>query len=112
LFSFPTTLSVPSHPLSPLAFTCPSLHPPTCHHTLPPSYTLTTFWPIYCTNFIQPQTLQSLTQAPYTTMTEIQQNTHKGHKTQKPPHCFPYSPTPLPTSPFSATLTNFPNFYS
>jgi hypothetical protein len=38
--------------------------------------------------------------------------THKGHKTQKPPHCFPQSPTPLPTSSVSATLPNSPNFYS
>jgi hypothetical protein len=55
--------------------------------------------------------LQSLTQAPYTT-TEIHPNTHKDHKPQQPPHCFPHSPTSLPTSPFSATLTNLPNVYS
>jgi hypothetical protein len=39
-------------------------------------------------------------------------NTHKDHKTQQLPHCFRQSPTPLPTSPFSATLSNFSNFNS
>jgi hypothetical protein len=82
LFSFPTTLSAPSHPLSPPAFTSPS-HPPTnCHHTTPPSYILT-----YCTNFIQPQPLQSLTQAPYSS-----RNTPK--HTQEPQN--PAAPKSLP----------------
>jgi hypothetical protein len=58
-----------------------------------------------------PNPLQFLTQAPYTT-TEIHPNTHKDHEIQLPPPCFPHSPTPLPVSPFSATLTNSPNFYS
>jgi hypothetical protein len=52
--------------------------------------------------------LQSLTQAPYTT-TEVHPNIHKGHKAQQPPHHFPNSRTPLPASPSSAILTNFPN---
>jgi hypothetical protein len=54
-------------------------------------------------NLHNPKPLQSLTQAPYTT-TEIHSNTHKGHKTQQPPHHFPHSHIPLPTSSFSVTL--------
>jgi hypothetical protein len=59
-----------------------------------------------------PNPLQSLTQAPYTTTTEMHPNTHKGHKTQQPLQCSPHSPNPLPASPFSAILSNSPNFYS
>jgi hypothetical protein len=55
--------------------------------------------------------MQSLTKTPYTTI-KINPNTYEGHKTQQPPHCFPYSPTQLPISPFSATLTNSTNFYT
>jgi hypothetical protein len=55
---------------------------------------------------------QSLTQAPYTTTTEIHSNTNKGYKTQQPFHCLPYSPTPHPASLFTATLNNSPNFNS
>jgi hypothetical protein len=38
LFSLPTTLSAPSHPL----FTSPSYPSLSCHHNTPPSYTLIT----------------------------------------------------------------------
>jgi hypothetical protein len=31
-------------------FASPSYTSPTCHHTTPPSYTLTTCWLAYCTN--------------------------------------------------------------
>jgi hypothetical protein len=55
LLSFPTTLSAPSHPLSFPAFTSASHTPQTCHQTTPPFYTLTTYWPTYCTNFTQYQ---------------------------------------------------------
>jgi hypothetical protein len=54
-----------------------------------------------------PNSLQYLIQAPYTTTTEIYPNTYKCHKTQQPLYDFPHSPTPLPSSPFSATLTKF-----
>jgi hypothetical protein len=40
---------------SPPALTFPSHSPPTCHHTTPPSHTLTACWPTYYTNFTQPQ---------------------------------------------------------
>jgi hypothetical protein len=42
LFSLPTTLSAPSYPLSPHVLITPSYPSPICHHTDPPSYTLTT----------------------------------------------------------------------
>jgi hypothetical protein len=63
-----------------------------------------------------PKPLQSLTQAPSTTTTEVYQNTKKDHKKQQPSHCFLHSVThptfPPPTFPFSATLSASPNFYS
>jgi hypothetical protein len=62
--------------------------------------------------FNNPNPLQTLTQAPYTTTIQIQKNTNKGHETISPPYCFPHSPTSLPTSSFNATITNSPNFYS
>jgi hypothetical protein len=111
LLSFPTTLSAPSHPLSPLAFISSSHPPPTCHHTtLPPTHSLPADQPTVPT-LHNPNPLQSPTQAPYTILTEIHPNTHKGHKTQHSPHHFPHLPTPLPASLFSAILTNFPNIY-
>jgi hypothetical protein len=105
-------LSAPSYPLSPSDLTFPSHSPSPCHQTIPPSYKLITCWPTYYTNFTQPWPLQSLTQAPYTTTTEIHPNMHKDHKNHQHPHCFPHLPTPLPTFLFSATLSNSPNFYS
>jgi hypothetical protein len=52
-----------------------------------------------------------LTQAPSTTTTKIHPNSHKCHKTQQSLYLFPY-PTPLfPSSFFSATFNNYPNFY-
>jgi hypothetical protein len=53
LYSLPTTLSAPSHSLSPI-FTSLSYPPPTCQHTNPPSYTLTTHWLDNCTNYARP----------------------------------------------------------
>jgi hypothetical protein len=52
--SLPTILSAPSYALYSHVFTSPSYLPLTCHHTIPPSYTLNTCWLAYCT-FIQPQ---------------------------------------------------------
>jgi hypothetical protein len=106
LFSFPNTLFTTSHPPSPLALLSSSHPPPTCHITTP-SYTLTTCWLIHVPTLHNPNALQSLTQAPSTIRTEIHPSTHKGHKTRQPPYCFPHSPTQLPVSPFSTTLTNF-----
>jgi hypothetical protein len=58
LFSLPTTLSAPSHPLFPLS--SPVTQPvttiqllPTCRHPTPPSYTLTTCWLASSTNCTQ-----------------------------------------------------------
>jgi hypothetical protein len=87
----------------------PSHSPPTCQQTTPPTHSPADQPTVPILH--NPNPLQSLTQAPYTTK-EIHPNTQKGHKTHQPPHCFPYSPTPLPTSPFSATLTNSQNCYS
>jgi hypothetical protein len=59
-WSFSSTLSLCfQHPFP----SSPNLSP---HY---PTHILTTCWPTYCTNFVQPQPLQSLTQAPYTTTT-------------------------------------------
>jgi hypothetical protein len=66
-----------------------------------------TIWTLY-----NPNPLQFPTQAPYTATAEIQPITTKGHKAQQPPQLLPQSPTPLPSYSFSATLTNFPSFYS
>jgi hypothetical protein len=104
LFCFPTTLSASSYLYSSPVFTALFHPPPTCHDTTHPSYTLTTCWPTYCTHFTQPQPPAIPDTALYTTPTEIHPNTHKGHKTQQPLHYFSHSPTPLPTSPLSATL--------
>jgi hypothetical protein len=57
-----------------------------------------------------PNLLQSLTQAPYTTTTEIHPNTHKGHKNQQPPHHFPthlpHFPPPLLVPPYPTPQTS------
>jgi hypothetical protein len=89
----------------------PILPQPVTTLPLPPIHSLPADPPTIPT-LHSPNSLQSLTQAPYTTATEIHPSTHKSHKTQQPPHCFPHSPTPLLASCFSATLTNSPNFYS
>jgi hypothetical protein len=110
LFSFPTTLSAPSHPLSPHAFTYPSHPPPTCYHTtLPPTHSATNILyqlyttpnpcnPLWCKNPTPQQ--QKYTQ----THTEPQ---NPANPTSLPP--LTHLP---PISPFSATLTNFSNFCS
>jgi hypothetical protein len=57
-----------------------------------------------------PNLLHSLTQAPYTTTTEICPDTHKGHKNQQPLHHFPHSPTPL-LSPLLVPLYPIPKTF-
>jgi hypothetical protein len=108
--SLPITRCAPSHPLS-----SPSPHLPLPFSSnispdhLPPTHSSLTNKPTVPTLY-NPKCLQSLKQTPSTT--EIQPNIHKDHKNQQPPHCFPYSPTTLPISTFSATLSNSPNLYS
>jgi hypothetical protein len=101
-----------SSTLSPCALTIPSCSPPTCHQTGPPSYTLTTCWPNYYTNFTQPQLpIIPDTSTLHNNNRNIPKHT-QGPQNLTVPTSFPHSPTPLPTSSFSATLNNFPNFYS
>jgi hypothetical protein len=111
LLSFLTILSAPSHPLSPPAFTSSTYPPPTCHQTTTPFYTLTTCWTTYYINFTQLQPPGIPDTITYTTTIEIHPNTHRPQN--------PAAPTLLPllTHPTScplcsATLSNFPNFYS
>jgi hypothetical protein len=108
----PNNLFCPFSPTLSPCLTFPFHSPLTCYQTTPPSYTLITHWWTYYTNLHSPNHLQSLTQAPSTTTTEIHLNTHKDHKTQKTLQCFPYSPTSLPAPSFSATLSKHSNFYS
>jgi hypothetical protein len=92
---FPTTLSAPSHPLSSLSSPSPpNLPQPVTRLPLLPTYSPPANQPIIPT-LHNPKPLQSLTQTPYTTVTEIHQNTHKGHITQQPTHDFPHT---YPTS--------------
>jgi hypothetical protein len=79
--------------------------------TTPPSYTLTTHWLAYCSNCIRHSHLQSLTQAPSTATAEIYPNMQKGHKTHQSLYLFPHPSTPFPAPLFSATFTNYINFY-
>jgi hypothetical protein len=106
MLSFPTTLSVPSHSLSPPAHTFPSNSPLTCHQTTPSSYTLITCWPTYYTNYTQPQSpaIPDISTLLYNR--NIPPKHTQGPQSQMPLYCFPHSPTPLPASPFSATLSN------
>jgi hypothetical protein len=109
---FPKNCSAPSHPLFLPALTFPSHSPqPVPRLLLPPTHSSPADQPTIPT-LHNPNTLQSLTQIPSTTTTQIYPNTHKDHKRQQPLHCFLHLPTLLPTSPFSATLSNSPNFYS
>jgi hypothetical protein len=98
LFSLPTTLCAPSHPLNPV-FTSPCYPSPTYHYTTPPFYKLNTHWLPYCTNCTQLQTPA----IPDTSILHYNnRNTHKHikcHKTQQPPYLFPHPPTPFPASP-------------
>jgi hypothetical protein len=91
----PNYFSAPFHPYFLPALTFPYHSPQTCHDTIPPSYTLSTCWPTYYTNFTQTQTLQSLTQSPYTT-TEMHTNTH--------------TRATKPSSPCTASPTHPPHF--
>jgi hypothetical protein len=107
LFSLPTTLCDPFHPL----FPCITLlfHPlPPCQHTTPPSYTLTTCWLVYSTNYTQPRPLQSLTQTPSPTTTNTQgpQNPATPIILNAPIHSFSHPPF------FIATFTNSPLNYN
>jgi hypothetical protein len=91
-------------------FTSPSYPSPTFHHTAPPSYTLTTHWLTYCTNWTHPEppvipdrlTLHYNRNAPK--HTQGLQNTVT---------LIPSSPThsPLFFPPFSTNFTNYPSFY-
>jgi hypothetical protein len=112
LHSFLMTLCAPSHPLLTPACTLPSHSPPTCHQTIPPSYTLTTCWPTYYTKFTQPQppTIPDTSTLHYNNRKNTQ--THTRATKPSSPHTTSPSPTPLPTTPFSATITSSPNFYS
>jgi hypothetical protein len=103
----------PSQLLLPLLIHCLPLPspPPTSHQTTPPSYTRIMCWPTYCTNFTQPQP------PPIPDTSTLHYNRNAPKHTQGPQHpaastSLPRLPTPLPTSSFSATLTNFTNFYS
>jgi hypothetical protein len=92
-FPLTTTLPVPSHPLFPPVFTF--FHsPPICHHTTPPSYTLTTCLLAYCTNSTQPQPPT----IPETSTLHYNINTPKHTRATKPAAPIPLPP---PTYPFS-----------
>jgi hypothetical protein len=108
LFSLTTILSAPSHPLAPL-FTSPFHLPPTCHHTTPPSYTLTMHWLACCKNCTQSQTLAIPDTSTLHYNNRNTPNTHKGQKTSSL-HSSSTTHTPLfpPTPLFSATFTNSP----
>jgi hypothetical protein len=111
LLSLPTTLFGPSHPLSPSVSTSLSYPSPNCHHTIPPSYTLTTQWLAYSANCTQPQPLE----IPNTsTLHYKNRNIPKyAQGPQKPaaPISLPSPTQPFPTPLFSATFTNYPNFH-
>jgi hypothetical protein len=106
LFSLPTTLSASSHPLSP------------CHHLpfpsspillpyAPPSYKLTTCWLAYWPTTPFPA-------IPDTSTLHYNRNIPEHAQGQQNPAApIPLPPLPHSTSgpPFSATFTNFPNFY-
>jgi hypothetical protein len=80
---FPLTHSVPQ------ALTFPSHSLPTCHQTtLPLSHSSPIKQPTILTLY-NPKHLQSLTQTPSSTTTEIYPNTHESQK-QQPPCCFPH----------------------
>jgi hypothetical protein len=100
-------------PFSPTLSPCPHLPLPfslTCHQTTPPYYTLTTCWLTYYTNFTQPQP------PAISDISTLHYNRNTPKHTQGPQNLT--APTELhplahstPTSPFSATLNNSPNFY-
>jgi hypothetical protein len=82
----------------PLCSPSPLILPqPVTRLLLPPTHSPTADQPTV-PNLHNPSHLQSLTQAPYTIITEIYSHTDECHKTQQPPHCFHHSHTPLPTS--------------
>jgi hypothetical protein len=88
-------------------FTSFSHPPPTCHHTIPPSYTLTTHRLTYCTNFTQPQR-----PAIPDTITLHYNNRNTTKHTQGPQN--PVAPITLPQSltPFLASTFLVPPFNS
>jgi hypothetical protein len=94
-----------SSTLSPI-FTSPFYPSPTCHHTAPPSYTLTDCWLVYCTNCTQLQPLA----IPETRFPPLQQKYAQTHtRASSPSHFFPHPHTPFLTpSPFSYHLLPIP----
>jgi hypothetical protein len=112
LFSLPTTLSAPSHPLSPCLH-LPLLPLATCYHMTPPSYIFITCWLAYYTTYTQPQPPA----IPHkNTLHYNNRNTHKHtQEPQNPAAPMPHSPSTHSFShppPFSAIFNNFPNSIS
>jgi hypothetical protein len=68
---------------------------PAGHHTTPPSYTLTTYWPTYCTNFTQSQPLE----VPDTSTLHFNRNVPKHTRAKKPSSPDIASPTHPPHFP-------------
>jgi hypothetical protein len=109
---------LPNHSFCPLSPTLSPAHtflshsPPPCHQTTPPSYTLTTYLPAYCTNCTQTQSPA----VPDTSSLHYNRNTPKhiqGPQKPSSPHIASTTHlTPPPAFPCSATLSNFPNLYS
>jgi hypothetical protein len=74
----------PSQPLSPPVFASPSYPSPICHHTTPPSYTLTTHWLAYCMNHThRHHPAITDTSTLHYNSRKLPKHTHKGQKTQQ-----------------------------
>jgi hypothetical protein len=107
LFSLLTTPSAPSYLLSLPLLASPSHPSTTCHHTTPPSYTLTTqptiptiHTPAYCNPWHKHPPLEWK----YT-------QTHTRAIKPSSPTILPPPPTPLhPALPSSVTFTSCPSF--
>jgi hypothetical protein len=97
-FTLPASPVLQSSPLHPNYSSAPS-HPilsqPVTRLPLSPTHSPPSDQPPVPTLY-NPNLLQSLTQAPYTTTTEIHPNTHKGHKTKQLPHYSLTHPLHLP----------------
>jgi hypothetical protein len=81
-------------PFSSTPFPCPHLLLPFSPNMSPPTHLPPAEQPTVPT-LHNPNALQSLTQALYTTTTEIHPNTHKGHKSQHSPLHLPHLTTPV-----------------
>jgi hypothetical protein len=84
-------LPLPIHCLTWSTPSPPILSQPVKRLPLPPTHLPPADQPMIPT-LHNSNTLQSLTQASYTTITEIHPNTQEGHKTQQPLHCIPTYP--------------------